>query len=744
MRLDNEEKARAMSILRWILFARRPLTVRELTEAVLSEQSSTSSYPYSDLPDNWDEYYVNGVIRRLCRSLVDVRGNASKSSIEAHTVHLMHASVKEFLTKHVTASADGAISFAEACREHEVLARTCLSYLCYEEVLPHALPLANDLDDRLGRFPFIQYASRAWSAHIETSGKISDSVGALIRKLLDPTASRWAAWSKVILSGATSSMKAELSHQSIPVSPLFWASYLGLREIVLWLLSRDVDVNASDEIYGSAIHAAASRGNTETLQLLIANGADANIPCTKYVYAVIRAVDKCPPKKIKEVISLLLEAGADITSCDRDGRTALHYATLSGSIETVAFLIQHGAAVDVSDKDGSTALVLAVEHGHTELVKLLVAKGANTETVNSKRQTPLLLAAGKNYLEILNFLLQNGARVNSKTGDEAFTPLQLAAAKGHIDALQALVLHGALVNMRSAGQPPLSPLSAAAYFGHCPIIQFLIRHGASVTDFDSEESSPLMFAVMGKCYPAVQCLLEEGAPVGTTIHGGYTPLHIAACAGRTDIIELFLQHGAQVNAAATRGATPLQVACDFGNALAVSCLIEHNADFELSQNGNTPSPLVAAIRQGSKEIVQLLLQLGANPDTIDPEQISPLAAAVGWGYSEIVQLLLEHGARPNAETEGNSMLILIAIKLGHTDVIRVLLWNAPDLDLDPSMSLACAIKLNRLDIVRLLIGLEPYKGLARDPVYVMVAASLECDGITQLLIHHSMEVDMID
>ena len=68
--LKPAQKARAIAILRWILFALRPLTVRELAEAIAAtDDESAESYPHDDLPDSRrggyvNEQYVNSYIGR--------------------------------------------------------------------------------------------------------------------------------------------------------------------------------------------------------------------------------------------------------------------------------------------------------------------------------------------------------------------------------------------------------------------------------------------------------------------------------------------------------------------------------------------------------------------------------------------------------------------------------------------------------------------------------------------------------
>jgi ankyrin repeat protein len=53
-----------------------------------------------------------------------------------------------------------------------------------------------------------------------------------------------------------------------------------------------------------------------------------------------------------DLVTALVEAGADIERCDGDGMAALHYAAQCGHAELVAYLLEIGARVDVCDKQG--------------------------------------------------------------------------------------------------------------------------------------------------------------------------------------------------------------------------------------------------------------------------------------------------------------------------------------------------------------------------------------------------------
>lgn len=68
---SEEDRDRAVMLLRWMLYAARPLTVGEMTEALLIRSDSEDIiFPANDLPDAYDDLYVDH-LRRLGGSLIE-------------------------------------------------------------------------------------------------------------------------------------------------------------------------------------------------------------------------------------------------------------------------------------------------------------------------------------------------------------------------------------------------------------------------------------------------------------------------------------------------------------------------------------------------------------------------------------------------------------------------------------------------------------------------------------------------
>jgi len=71
-----------------------------------------------------------------------------------------------------------------------------------------------------------------------------------------------------------------------------------------------------------------------------------------------------------EVTKILLEHGARLDICNKDGETPLLRCICSGNVAVVQLLFEHGASLNVSNVNGETALNQAQHLHFTELAAL--------------------------------------------------------------------------------------------------------------------------------------------------------------------------------------------------------------------------------------------------------------------------------------------------------------------------------------------------------------------------------------
>ncbi|XP_012863931.1 ankyrin repeat domain-containing protein 35 [Echinops telfairi] len=155
----------------------------------------------------------------------------------------------------------------------------------------------------------------------------------------------------------------------------------------------------------SPFHLAASKGLTECLTILLANGADINSKNEDGSSALHLATISCQPQCVK----VLLQHGANEDAVDADNRSPLHWAASSGCASSVLLLCDHEAFLDVLDNDGRTPLMIASLGGHAAICSQLLQRGARVNVLDKDDKSALILACEKGSAEVAELLLSHGA-----------------------------------------------------------------------------------------------------------------------------------------------------------------------------------------------------------------------------------------------------------------------------------------------------------------------------------------------
>jgi ankyrin repeat protein len=93
--------------------------------------------------------------------------------------------------------------------------------------------------------------------------------------------------------------------------------------------------------------------------------------------------------------------------------------------------------------------------------------------------------------------------------------------------------------------------------------------------------------------------------------------------------------------------------------------------------------LANAAAQGDLELVQRLLEAGADVNDRDSWGHTPLMSACWGGHKDIVQILLERGADVNAKTRRDWTAIRFAKKVGHPEIVALLKAAGAEEEPDP-------------------------------------------------------------
>lgn len=114
----------------------------------------------------------------------------------------------------------------------------------------------------------------------------------------------------------------------------------------------------------------------------------------------------------EEVVSVLLEAGANVHLKDDSGHTALILASSQNHIRISQLLLLTGADINKADLIGITPLMHASNSGNEDLVKLLLQAGSSVHLQDLLGRTSLFFAFAGNHNSTGEMLLDFGANIN--------------------------------------------------------------------------------------------------------------------------------------------------------------------------------------------------------------------------------------------------------------------------------------------------------------------------------------------
>ncbi|KAI0104640.1 ankyrin repeat and SOCS box protein 7 [Nemania sp. FL0031] len=690
IKLDQRPRSAALAILRWVLFAVRPLQVKELAEAlaISNMPDDETAYPRNRLPDAWedgfvDEEYVDEMILGRCGSLIHLRSNKAEEPLADRTVHFVHFSVKEYLLSLQDAKylfgPSGRVQVAE---EETHLAHICLRYL--------ALPVfADSLTDKAA-YPFLSYAAWAWYFHswYKKNMEVVAETVARTKKVFHPHTGSWKVWSPMMdlklnddqwklavpIDDTSESSEEEASevgvseneaseekaseeeaepegtHRSLPTmslslqNPLYYASLLGIEEIVKWLEDEGLDCNCKGGLYGFPLQAAVVGKHVAIVKHLINRSADVNSKGGHFTTALMAAASVATP----EITNILIEAGADVSVTNRVGCTALHAAAERGNVDIINALLRAGASIDLQASKVCfrwSPVHYACIEGHREAAKILKSWGADMELQDSKRKRAIWLAVINGHEELACDLIDMGVST------------------------------------------------------------------ADCEDEDSPASVPLLivavYTMEGTKF--IKKLLDSGLDANSRDGDGWTALHEAAMRDTPDALRILIDAGGDLTQCSDDGMTPISASAGCGKINTLKYMLEYIVKSKRVAFWGKPSPLWTATANGHGEIVNLLLDSGISIHWIDEDDQETLFdTALLNGHHDIAKLIVERGGfREVGNMDSRSDSLACVLFAGDTETAEQLLTTSTSqayIESEYSEALRVASTRGWLSIAKLLIA----------------------------------------
>eukprot|EP01126_Amoeba_proteus_P041441 TRINITY_DN445_c0_g2_i12.p1 TRINITY_DN445_c0_g2~~TRINITY_DN445_c0_g2_i12.p1 ORF type:complete len:425 (-),score=78.84 TRINITY_DN445_c0_g2_i12:135-1409(-) len=321
-------------------------------------------------------------------------------------------------------------------------------------------------------------------------------------------------------------------------------------------------------------------------------------------------------------------------------------------------------------------------------------------------------------LEKVRFYADKGADLYQTDEEGRKNPLRLATIRGNFDIVKFLVEERGV----SPGKD-VRILHMALMSNNSPkeMFRYHVDHGANINQIDPTLGTPLMVTIREDSdFTLAKWVVEQGANVNVRCSHG-TALHNTVEFGNRDLLDFMMQHGAKPSLDLTdsRSFTPLILAASIGRDDMIYTLVQ---DYGLSPNQQTDvTPLLMATQHRRISSVKLLLKLGADPQ-LAPNQVkcTALHLAASNEFLDIIDALLDAGAEVDCEDPRGYTPLLMAGTEGYTNVCRQLLERGANPNhrshSDHSTPIFLCANKDRVEVVKLLLmyGAEMHTTLAEN------------------------------
>jgi ankyrin repeat protein len=467
------------------------------------------------------------------------------------------------------------------------------------------------------------------------------------------------------------------------LTALIPAASSGHLEICKFLIKEGIDINAKDKDGITALMEASIMGHNKVVELLIEKGAEVNAAASSEVTALWLSASEGRV----DVMKTLLKNGADASNTRVDGITALMTSSVGGHSEAVELLLENSADPTVSDGDGLTPLINAAEKGTVPILKMLSDHVDDPTYLNLMSNTgfnALIIAAAHGKVDAINYLIDAGCEVDAFHDSNKVTALMYAAASGHVDAMKSLIGKGKAdldIKHTNGG----TALLEAASGGMHEAINLLVESGAEVDFSDDDGVTPLMAIASQGNVDAQTVVLEALRKIKTSeeltkhinmlSYSGGSSVMFAAAGGHVECAKQLMEFGA--DAVAVARAQP-----DYEEKLA-QMIAEGKVQDSEEPHVDGVTALHVAAQGGYLEMVNVLLEVGADVSHLDDAGRSPLVLAVQGNHGEVATALVAAGSDPNTpyvDDDGDIHYLLFdAIVVENEDFALLLIERGADI-----------------------------------------------------------------
>ena len=587
-------KSTTWQLLKWLVCARRPLTLHEISSALRIKIDEKRLHTGNRMPDE----RLKETVLRYCGSLVAIHD----SPIGSSAVTLVHASLKDFLLND-RGNATYRNLTVDAGESHMMIAQACLTYLCYENINSDPCfmngqegergfevgrsEMEKRFDSYVDQYPFLEYAALNWWLHFTAGSKNPNSYNSL--ECFCKSEAKTISWLQIVLR------------------------YRGDRGR-----------------WGSSPGAEDLRGLLDLGEIL---SMEHQPGFRRWLEPFMR------PENSRSILTRwqhFLYCGAA-----HDFLPKLQIAAFFDYGEYLEQCLSNGANPDQRNHVAQTALFLAADGDSINTARALVKFGANVNAIGWQCGTPLGVAirlggwwnTNPVPYTVAEFLLESGANPCYNDGEYLSLACRCAFPNDPycVDLISSLLKHGA-AKFINAGIFPAAQLDVPpihwAVRRRCPAVVGLLLANHAAVDIrasgdivnESKIDTPLIQAcsVLGQLEQVIHTLLGAGASVKARRHDGRTALHLSSRQSR-GIAKMLLDADVDVNAISADGSLALHDAVSNENLVLMEMLIAQGSALDF-KDGAGRTPLMIAVEMNTSisiNAIEMLVNAGAHLESDD-------------------------------------------------------------------------------------------------------------------------------
>lgn len=405
---------------------------------------------------------------------------------------------------------------------------------------------------------------------------------------------------------------------------------------------------------------------------------------------------------------------------DAQGLTLMHKMAAKNKIVAIEWLATKGAPLSFEDNSGETPLMLAAKSGYIEAIKLLIKLGAEPEYKNKHGRIAIQEAVRSGQIHSYLALKEHTKNLNHI--DSEGRNILFDAVLSNNDKMVKEVLLNEDIDRTILDNEGSNIFSLQPGYSNQNIISELIKGGVDPLLKDGNGRNFLFHMLKGSLSNSeiFYDLIEDGADINITDNNGNSIL--------IEAVRILIEDS-EYKEKMEDISKFIHIICDEG------------IDTKIA-NKNGESALMLAIKQDDIDIIKILLNSGVDTDVLDNNKDTPLSliAIKGRKYLEIINLLLDYGANPNIKDINGQTIIekLIEAELHITNGKKIPTKLKRKLDLEEGLYYSVLQEV----VVKADVNLKQLNSL-NEPYFYEAAMSGNVD-LVRLLVHYGADINQCD